>query len=76
MKVCPPAVSVALRVVPAVFAATLYPMVPSPDPEPPLVMVSHDWLLVAVHVQPVDAVIATVDDPPLAVGEADPGDNE
>lgn len=73
MKVCPPAVIVALRVVPAVFAATLYPMVPLPDPEPPLVMVSHDWLLVAVHVQPVVEVTVKLDDPPLAVGVADVG---
>ena len=38
----PPAVIVALRLVPAVFAATEYPTVPSPDPDAPLVTLSHD----------------------------------
>jgi hypothetical protein len=42
VKGWPPAVITALRLVPAVFAATLYPIEPSPDPDPPLVTLSHD----------------------------------
>ena len=42
VKELPPAVIVALRLVAAVFAATLYPIEPFPDPDPPLVTLSHD----------------------------------
>lgn len=42
VKDLPPAVIAALRLVPAVFAPTLYPIEPSPDPDPPLVTLSHD----------------------------------
>jgi hypothetical protein len=42
VKDLPPAVIAALRLVPVVFAATLYPIEPSPDPDPPLVTLSHD----------------------------------
>ena len=69
----PPAVIVALRLEPAVLAATLYPIVPLPDPDPPLVTLSHDWLLVAVQEQPAGAAIAKLDAPPAEAGDADPG---
>jgi hypothetical protein len=42
VKGLPPAVIVAPRLVPVVFEATLYPIEPSPDPDPPLVTLSHD----------------------------------
>jgi hypothetical protein len=42
VKDLPPAVIAALRLVPAVFADTLYPIEPSPDPDAPLVTLSHD----------------------------------
>ena len=58
---------------PTVFAAVLYPTLPSPEPEAPLVTVSHDWLLVAVHAHPAVAAIAKLDAPPAAAGDADPG---
>src|SRR4030095_3513360 len=61
---CPPIVSVPVRVVPVVFAATLNVTVPLPEPDPPPVIVSQVALLVAVHVQPARAVTPT--DPVLA----------
>jgi hypothetical protein len=42
----------------------------------PLVTASHDALLLAVHVQPVCAVIATVDEAPLEAADADVGASE
>jgi hypothetical protein len=69
----PPAVMAALRLTPAVLAATLYPTVPSPDPDAPLITLSHDWLLVAVQEHPVGAVIAKLPAPPADAGDADPG---
>ena len=47
---------------------------PLPEPEAPPVTVSHDALLVAVHVQPVAACIATLAEPPAAAAVADPGE--
>ena len=55
MYVFPAIVTVPLRVVPAVLAATLSVAVPLPLPDP-LVTVIHDALLVDVHEQPVGAV--------------------
>jgi hypothetical protein len=63
LNVRPPAVIEPVRCDVVVFAATLYPMVPFPLPLAPLVTVSHQTLLAAVHVQPVPALIANV---PLA----------
>jgi hypothetical protein len=51
-------------------------MDPLPEPDPPLVTVSHDALLLAVQVQPVSAVIATDDDEPPAATDADVGESE
>ena len=70
----PPAVIVADRLAPAVLAATLYPTVPSPEPDVPLVTLSHDWLLVAVQEQPAGAVMPKLEAPPADEGDAEPGD--
>ena len=76
MKVWPPAVMVALRLVPAVLAATEYPTDPLPDPDDPLVMVSHDALLDDVHAQPVCDVTVKLEDPPAAAIELEVGVSE
>jgi hypothetical protein len=75
VKVFPPAVIVAERAVPAVFAAAEYPIEPLPEPDPPLVTASQEALLLAVHVQPVCAVIATVDEAPVEAAEAEVGES-
>ena len=49
---------------------------PLPEPGVPLVTVSHDWLLVAVHAQPVAEVTVKLDDPPAAAGDAEVGVSE
>ena len=59
-------VSVPLRVDVVGFDAAVKFVVPLPLPLEPLVIVSHEALLVAVHVQPVCAVIAGAPIPPLA----------
>ena len=51
LKVWPSTVMVALRA-PALFAATLKPTLPFPEPFAPEVMVTHEALLVAVQSQP------------------------
>jgi hypothetical protein len=76
VKVCPPAVIVALRLVPAVFTATLYPTDPVPEPDDPLVTVSQEALLVALHAHPVWEVTVKVDDPPPAAMELEVGVSE
>ena len=60
VNVVPAMVSVPVREVPAVFAATEYVVDPVPLPVDPAVIVSHAALLVDVHAQPVAAVTATV----------------
>jgi hypothetical protein len=47
-----------------------------PDPEAPLVIVSHDWLLAAVHAHPVVVVTVKLPVPPAADGDADAGESE
>lgn len=59
MKVLPAIVIVPVRDVFAVFAATEYVTVPLPDPLAPPVTAIQFALLVAVHVQPADAVTPT-----------------
>jgi len=76
VTVWPATVSVPVREVVPVFAATLYVTVPLPVPLAPAVTVIQDALLVAVHAQPAVAVTVTVADPPLAAGLADVGDAE
>jgi hypothetical protein len=49
---CPAIVTLALRGVVSVLAATLSVTVPLPDPVAPLVMLSHAALSLAVHVHP------------------------
>jgi hypothetical protein len=58
VNVSPAIVSVPVRAMP-VFAATLYPTDPLPLPLLPEVTVSHEALLLAVHVQPLAVVTAT-----------------
>jgi hypothetical protein len=66
-NVVPAIVSDPLRLVVAVFAATLNPTLPDPDPDAPLVTVIHDALLLALHAQPVAAVTLLLPVPPAAV---------
>ena len=63
---CPAIVSVPVRGLVAVFAATVYATVPFPVPLPPLVTVIQDALLAPVQAQPVVVVTAVVNDPPAA----------
>jgi hypothetical protein len=66
VNVRPATVSVPLRVCVVGFVEPLTFTLPLPLPLAPLVTVSHDVLLVAVHVQPVCAVTAVEPVPPLA----------
>ena len=67
VNVAPAIVSVPVRVEATVFAATLKPTVPLPDPVAPLVTVIHAALLAAVHAQPVGIVTSLLPVPPAAV---------
>jgi hypothetical protein len=51
VNVWPAIVSVPVRTLPAVFAATLYVTVPIPVPLAPAVIVTQPTLLIAVHEQ-------------------------
>lgn len=68
----PAMVSVALRAGPVVGATANW-IVPFPFRLPPLVIVIHDALLVAVHSHPAAAVTATVPEPPVLATECDSG---
>jgi len=63
VNVAPAIVSVPVRLVATVFAATLKPTVPLPVRLAPDVMVSHEALLAADHAQ-VDAVVTSIEVPP------------
>jgi hypothetical protein len=67
VNVWPAIVTVPLRATPVVFAATDSATVPLPVPEPPLVIVIHGTLGVAVHGQP-ELVVTTVKAAPPAAG--------
>jgi hypothetical protein len=69
VNVAPAIVSVPLRLVVAVFAATLKPVLPEPDPEAPLVIVIQEALLVDVQPQPEPAVTPVAPVPPAAVND-------
>lgn len=69
MNVVPAIVSAPVRPVVAVFAATVKPALPGPDPEAPLVTVIHEAWLTAVHAQPGPAVTALAPAPPGAVND-------
>jgi hypothetical protein len=60
VSVCPAIVSVPVRGVADVFAATVYATEPFPVPLPPLVTVIQDALLAPVHAQPLVAVTVVV----------------
>ena len=62
-----------VRAVVTVFAATESATVPLPLPLAPLVIVSHEALLVAVHAQPARVVTATLFASPAATALVDPG---
>ena len=70
MNACPAIASVPVRLLVFVFAATEYPTVPLPLPEPPEVIVIQAALLAAVHVQPVGAVTVTLPEVPPAGADA------
>ena len=74
VNVLPPTVSVPVRGVVAVFAATLYVTEPLPAPFAPAVTVIHASLLVAVHAHPVAAVTVMVPVSATEVGLADAGE--
>ncbi len=59
-------VAVPMRAVVAVLAATDRATVPLPLPLAPLVTVSHEAVLAAVHAQPVGLVTVTLTDSPVA----------
>lgn len=69
-NVRPPMDSVPLRAGPVVGATANW-TVPFPFPLPPLVIVIHDALLVAVHSHPAPVVTATVPAPPVCATECD-----
>ena len=69
MNVAPAIVSVPLRAVVDVFAATLKLALPEPNPNPPFVTVIHDALLVALHAQPKPAVTDVPPVPPAALND-------
>ena len=64
VSAAPPIVTVAVRGVAAVLAATLNPTEPEPVPLGSVVIVTHDAPLLAVQVQPAAVVTATVLAPP------------
>ena len=66
LKVCPPMVTVPVRGVPTVLAATVNDTVPLPVPVAPAVTVIQLAPLVAVRAQPVVPVTVTVAAPPPA----------
>jgi hypothetical protein len=66
VKVWPAMITVPVREVPAVLAATLRPTVPLPVPLAPEVTVIHDALLVADRAQPVVPLTETLTPPPPA----------
>ena len=67
VNVAPAIVSVPVRLDATVFAATLNPVVPLPEPVAPLVTVIQGALLPAVHAQPVATVTLLLPVPPDAV---------
>jgi hypothetical protein len=74
VNVVPPIVSVPVRGVVVVLAATLYVTEPLPLPVAPAVTVIQASLLVAVQPQPLAAVTVTVPVPAADVGLADAGE--
>ena len=70
----PAIVTVPVREVVNVFAATLTVVVPLPDPLAPAVTVIQASLLTAVHEQPAAAVVVIVAVPPLDVIVLDVGE--
>jgi hypothetical protein len=73
VKVCPAIVAVPERMVVPVLAATDRATVPLPLPLAPLVIVSHDALLVVAQAQPRRLVTATLVDSPAATALIDVG---
>ena len=69
VNVAPAIVSVPVRLDATVFAATVNPTVPFPEPVAPLVIVIHATLLTAVHEHPVATVTALLPVPPDAASD-------
>ena len=69
VNVAPAIVSVPVRLDATVFAATLKPTLPLPDPVAPLVTVIHAALLAAVHAQPVGMLTLLLPVPADAVND-------
>ena len=69
VNVAPAIVSVPVRLEATVFAATLKPTVPLPEPVAPLVTVIHAALLAAVHAHPVGIVTSLLPVPAAAVND-------
>ena len=76
VNVDPAIVNVPVRLVVAVFAATLKATLPGPEPEAPLVTVIHDALLVAPQAHPELAATELPPLPPAAVNDCVAGDIE
>jgi hypothetical protein len=75
VKVWPPAVMLPLRGDVVVFAATLKPTVPLPEPVAPLVIVSQAAEVVAVQAQLLPAVTLNVPVPPAAGADCPAADS-
>jgi hypothetical protein len=69
VNVEPAIVNVPVRLVVNVFAPTLKLVLPDPEPDGPLVTVSHDALLAALHAHPEPVVTPLPPDPPAAVND-------
>ena len=69
VKVAPAIVRVPVRLDATVFAATLNPTVPFPEPVAPLVIVIHATLLTAVHEHPVATATVLLPVPPDAASD-------
>jgi hypothetical protein len=76
VNVWPPTVMVPVRELVTVFADTLNPTVPFPEPLAPLVIVIQLALLVALHAQPVTDVTEKEPVPPADPTFVDTGDSE
>ena len=75
VRVLPPIVSVAVRVVPVLFGATLKPMLALPVPFDAVESVSHAAFDPAFQAQPVTEVSATLEEMPAAGAVYDDADN-
>ena len=70
---CPPTAIVPFREVATAFVATVYPIVPLPEPVPVPLIVIQGALVVALQAQPVSVVKVIVPGPPPSVNDCAAG---